>query len=295
MLKISIVVPNFNSGRTLERAIKSLISQEYPKKQLILVDGGSNDESIRIIEKYRMYFDKVIIEKDSGQADALNKGFPLSDGDIFGWLCADDMLLPGALQHVAEKFEEYPEAEVLTGGCERIYPDGTKFISPAQGDAWAKINVVDVIEQPSTFWRSDLHRKLGQLDLSYNMAFDWDLWNRMGNSNAKLITTDRILSRYFFTETNKSGKAGNEFASEAFRILRKYGPLNGWLAYIYRLIYYQFDLKGCFEFPPRCSWVRWFIFIWAHCVLRLIIGQRLLNMYNWHFAACQERGMIWWR
>jgi glycosyltransferase involved in cell wall biosynthesis len=179
MLRISIVVPNFNSGDTIERAIHSLIEQEYPDKQLILVDGGSKDSSVSVIEKYRRHFDKIFIEKDQGQADALNKGFSLADGDIFGWLCADDELLPGAMKHVAECFACDPRAEVLTGKCERIYPDGTFFVSPARADAWEVINVQNVIEQPSTFWRSSLHRALGELDLSYRMAFDWDFWIRI--------------------------------------------------------------------------------------------------------------------
>jgi glycosyltransferase involved in cell wall biosynthesis len=294
MLKISIVIPNFNSGDTLERAIHSLIDQDYPHKQLILVDGGSVDGSIPIIDKHRGHFDTVISERDRGQADALNKGFSQADGDIFGWLCADDELLPGAMRHVAALFENDPEAEVLTGRCERIYPDGSTYISPARSDAWEVINVQDVIEQPSTFWRSSFHRRLGELDVSYRMAFDWDLWVRMRNMNARLITTDRILSRYFFTKSNKSGNAGNEFAEEAFRIIRKYGPLHGGLAYIFRFLYYHFDLKGAFVYPPSSSRFRWTLFRWTWCFLRFVIGQRLLYLYNWHFAACQEQGLEWW-
>ncbi len=294
MLKISVVLPNFNSGDTIERAILSLIHQHYPNIQLILVDGGSDDRSIQVIQKYTMHFEKVIIEGDRGQADALNKGFSLADGDIFGWLCADDELLPGAMKHVAECFVSNPLAEVLTGKCERIYPDGSLFVSPARQDAWEVINIQNVIEQPSTFWRSSLHRRLGELSLSYRLSFDWDLWIRMKVLKARLMTTERILSRYFFTESNKSGSAGNEFAKEAFRIIRKYGPMHGGLAYVYKFLYYQFDLKGAFVSPPKSSRLRWTLFRWTWLFLRLVIGQRLLSLYNWHFAACQEQGLEWW-
>ncbi len=295
MLRISVVLPNYNSGETLERAIQSLITQDYPHRQYIIVDSKSTDESPAIIEAYRKYFDHIIIEKDRGQADGINKGFLLATGDIFGWLCADDELLPGALTHIARLFKENPKMQVLTGGCERVFSDGSRIMSPAQSDAWDKIRMQNVIEQPSTFWRADIHRALGPLDLNYHMSFDWDLWIRMCISQARLITTEQVLSRYYFTDSNKSGSAGNDFASEAFRIIKKYGPLRGWLAYIYRFIYYHFDLKGCYDYPPECSKLRWFFYKWTRRILIKIISEYLLNMYNWHFAACQERGRVWWR
>src|SRR5579885_1698267 len=112
-LKFSIVIPNYNSGPVLERALRSLVSQHYPDLQLILIDAGSTDASREIIERYRPHLDTVVIEKDNGQADALNKGFARATGDVFGWLCADDELLPGALHHAAEIFSANPQADVF--------------------------------------------------------------------------------------------------------------------------------------------------------------------------------------
>jgi len=294
MLRFAIVIPNYNAGPVLERCIRSLLDQDYPELRLIMADAGSTDESRDVIERYRDAFDVVISEKDDGQADGLNKGFARADGDVFGWLCADDELLPGALKHVAETFDRHPDADVVNGACERIYPDGLRIIYPSAPDAWDVITVKDVIEQPSTFWRAELHRKLAPLDTSYYMAFDWDLWIRMAASRAKLVATDRTLSRYYFTDMNKCGRAGNRFAQEAYRIIRTYGPLRGRLAPIYRFIYHHFDLKGCYDRPVQCSRLRWFAYWLTRAVLRVLIGERLLNMYNWHFAACQERNMKWW-
>src|SRR5271155_54776 len=120
-IPISIVIPNFNSGPVLERAIQSLIGQQYPDLQLILIDAGSTDASREIIERYRHVFEKIVIEADKGQADAINKGFSHASGKIFGWLCADDELLPGALRQIAEKFEADPTADVVTGGGGRVF------------------------------------------------------------------------------------------------------------------------------------------------------------------------------
>ena len=294
MLRFSIVIPNYNSGAVLERCITSLLAQDYPQLQLIMADGGSTDASREIIDKYRDRFHVVISEKDDGQADGINKGFAHATGDIVNWLCADDELLPGTLKHVAEQFEQHPDADVVNGACERIYPDSSIVIYKPDPDPWSVITIKDVIEQPSTFWRRALHEKLAPLATDYYMAFDWDLWIRMRNSGAKLLTTDRTLSRYHFTESNKCGRAGSHFAEEAFRIIRKYGPLSGKLAHIYRFIYSHFDLKGCYDRPVKCSRFRWLLYWLTRCVLRVVIGKRLLNMYNWHFAACQERDMKWW-
>jgi len=294
MLTFSIVIPNFNSGVVLERCIRSLLAQEYPALQLIMADGGSTDESRAITERYRDRFDVVISEKDNGQADGINKGFAHARGDVVGWLCADDELLPGALEHVAGMFERNPDADVVNGACERHYPDGSTTIYKADADPWNVITVKDVIEQPSTFWRRALHERLAPLATDYYMAFDWDLWIRMRNAGAKLVTTDRVLSRYYFTEENKCGRAGNRFAEEAFRIIRQYGPHSGRLARVYRFLYKHFDLKGCYDRPVTCSRARWVAYWLTRAVLNLLIGPRLLNMYNWHFASCQERGLKWW-
>lgn len=287
-------MPNYNSGELIERAIRSLIAQDYPDLQLIVADAGSDDISREIIERYRSYFDTVITEKDRGQADGLNKGFSHANGDIFGWLCADDELMPNTFHHIAEVFRKHPDADVVTGSCERVFEDGSTVVTYAYPDAWERIGIHNVIEQPSTFWRAGLHRKIEPLDLSYELGFDWDFWARMRNVKAKLVITDRVLSRYFFSDFNKSGTAGELFAKEAFRLIKKHGPLCGSLAHIYSFIYYHFDLKGCLDTPPACTPIRYSLYKLARIILKLTIGGRLLNMYNWHFASCQARNLKWY-
>ena len=116
------------------------------------------------------------------------------------------------------------------------------------------IGIKNVIEQPSTFWRADLHRTVGELDIRYNLAFDWDLWNRFRRAGAAIRVTDQTLSRYYFSDTNKSGNSGRGHFTESFTIVRKYGPLG--LAHVFRFLYVQFDLHGCYDNPPTCGLLR---------------------------------------
>jgi glycosyltransferase involved in cell wall biosynthesis len=291
-LRFSIVVPNYNSGAVLERAIRSLLDQGYPEIELIAADSASNDISRQILEKHRDAFASVLSEKDKGQADGLNKGFARAHGDVHAWLCADDELLPGTLEHVAGLFAARPEADVVIGSCERVFADGSTWITPARPDTWDIIGMQNVIDQPSVFWRAGLHRRIGPIDASYRLAFDWDFWCRMREAGARLVTTDRVLSRYHFSETNKSGSAGRQHVRESFRVVRRYGPAG--LAWIFRFLYHAFDLKGCYDQPPTCSPVRSAAFVACQASLRALIGKERLYLYNWHFASCQERGLRWW-
>ena len=292
--RISIVVPNYNSGATLERTLQSLLAQDYPNLQIILMDSCSTDKSIEIIERYRHHFDPCIIEKDKGQADGLNKGFTHATGEIRAWLCSDDELTCGTLHHVAEMFEKHPDADFLIGWCQRIFADGKTHITKPTPAGWQEVGVRNGLDQPSLFWRASLHKKAGTLDESFHLAFDWDFWNRFKRAGAKPIFTDRILSKYYFTDVNKSGNSGSQHVTESFRIVRKYGPLKGMLAYVFRFLYRHFDLKGCYDKPPTCTLARSHIFMWVLAALMVLIGRRRLYQYNWHFASCQERGLKWW-
>ena len=295
MIRFSIVIPNLDSGPVLERAIRSVADQNYPDIQLILVDGGSATESMQIIERYRPLFDQVIQEPDDGQADALNKGFRYANGDVFAWLCADDELLPGALWEVAAQFASQPDVGVIAGASQHRYADGTRRTIPVPEDAWEQMTVRNVFNQPSVFWRASLHRRLGELDTSFRLAFDWEFWCRMGAAGARLRIVERPLSRYHFSKTNKTSMGGRIHVEEGQRIIRRYGPFGGRIAPIYRFLYEQFDLKGCMDRRPRASPMRMLAFRLTNLGLRCTIGTKWLDRYNWHFASRQERGLDWWR
>jgi GT2 family glycosyltransferase len=116
---ISVIMVSYNQAAYLEDAILSVLDQDYPKLNLIIVDGASTDGSVEIIERYRQYFSKVIIEPDEGQSDALNKGFEYATGDIMNWLCSDDLLAPQSLFNVGVTFTKH-RVDLVAGGCTRI-------------------------------------------------------------------------------------------------------------------------------------------------------------------------------
>jgi GT2 family glycosyltransferase len=117
--KISIVTVSFNQAAYLEDALKSVLDQGYPNLEYIVVDGGSSDGSVDIINRYRDRLSAVVIEPDQGQSDALNKGFALATGDIMTWLCSDDMLEPRSLDRVADAYIRH-RADLIVGGCVRV-------------------------------------------------------------------------------------------------------------------------------------------------------------------------------
>jgi GT2 family glycosyltransferase len=117
--RISIVTVSFNQASFLERTIESVLSQGYPNLEYVIVDGGSTDSSVQIIDRYREHLSSVVVEPDNGQSDALNKGFRLTSGELLNWLCSDDLLEPGALHRVAQAYMKH-KPDLIVGGCVRI-------------------------------------------------------------------------------------------------------------------------------------------------------------------------------
>ena len=122
--RISIVVPNFNQGRFLEACLTSILDQDYPDFEVVMVDGGSTDESREIIERYADRLTWWVIERDEGQADAINKGLRRCTGQVVNWVNADDRLTPGALRGIADAYLDHPAAAAWIGGCIRTDEEG---------------------------------------------------------------------------------------------------------------------------------------------------------------------------
>jgi glycosyltransferase involved in cell wall biosynthesis len=293
--KITIVIPSFNAEATMDRALQSVAAQHYPNLELILVDGGSRDRTMEKVEPFRRLFTHVISEKDRGQAHALNKGFKLATGEIFGWLCADDELAPDALLSAVEEFQKNPDANWLTGACRRVFPENFVINTEPEERVLERISYINGIEQPSTFWRAELHRAAGELDESYHFAFDWAWWNEFKRRGGRLVRTPKILSHYYFSDANKTSRGGTALAQELYRVIKKYGPLDGRLADIWMFLYNRFDLRGCYDRPPVCSRTRGFLFKKALKLLVKIYSKELIWSYNWNFASKQQRGICWYK
>jgi len=293
-LKLTLVVPNYNSGVVLERCLDSIARQQYPHLELILADGGSADESIDIARRHRDRFAVFISEPDRGIADALNRGFAQGTGDVFAWLAADDELAPGALARVMETFTAEPEIEVVTGGCRRYFPDGSIVETVPPADLTERMRFQNPIEQPSTFWRAALHRRAGDVDTSFKLAFDWELWCRFNRMGARFTIVPDVLSHYHFSDGNLTSRGGEQTMKEMFRVVARYGPYWGTTAYLYRFLFHTFDLHGCYDRPPTASKRRLAMLYGLLPALYAVFGVKVVHGYNWNFASKQVRNLKWY-
>jgi hypothetical protein len=211
--KISVVTPSFNQGKFIADTFDSVLGQNYPNLEYLVLDGGSTDETGIILDRYRPRLSYSCSQKDNGQADAINKGFARTTGDILAWLNSDDQYATDALMHVATVFDLFPEADVVVGGCglvqttgsapSRIHhpklPMGKLVPLPlAQlldvDNCWLKGHF---FFQPEVFWRRRIWEAAGANvsdDLYY--CFDYDLWVRMAQAGAKVVHIPDLLALY---------------------------------------------------------------------------------------------------
>lgn len=187
---ISIVTPSFNQARFLEATIQSVLGQEYPRLEYMIVDGGSTDGSLEVIKKYAGRLAWWVSEKDQGQTDAINKGFARARGEIFAWLNSDDTYEPGALHAAADYLGTHPAVGLVYGDANFIDESGRVIgrFAAAQTDLRRLRRGYVHIPQQAAFFRGDLWRSLGPLDPSFYFAMDYDLWVRLaGRSQIRYV------------------------------------------------------------------------------------------------------------
>lgn len=178
-LVVSIITPSFNQAAFIEQTIRSVCQQDYPHIEHIIVDGGSDDNTLRVLEKYRHLSHLVwISEPDAGQAHAINKGFKQARGDIVCWLNTDDYYAPHAISTVVRYFKTHPETVFLYGDAWAMDEFGHNYGIRAHVRACDYDSLVyegDFVVQPAAFWRSHLLDDVGRLDetLVYSLDYDW--------------------------------------------------------------------------------------------------------------------------
>lgn len=222
--RLSIVIPSFNQAEFLERTIRSVVEQNYTNLEFIIQDGNSNDASLDIIKKYENYA-FVNSEKDKGQADAINRGFSRSSGEIMAWINSDDIYLPGAFNYVINYFNKHPGVDVVYS--HRILIDENdkeigRWFLPAHDKKviyWA-----DFIPQETLFWRRRIWEKIGsRLDDSLNFALDWDLLIRFQEAGAKIARLPCFLAAFRVHPAQKtSAHISSLGEQEMFHIRKKY-------------------------------------------------------------------------
>jgi glycosyltransferase involved in cell wall biosynthesis len=223
--RISVITPSYNQGRFIEETIVSVIGQNYPNLEYIIIDGGSTDNSVDIIKKYEDKLAYWISEKDHGQAHAINKGFEKATGDIICWLNSDDMLLPGALGYVAQNIDIRKPA-LLFGNCIH-FKEGSSSIWGSE-IPWCHSNInlslMDYIIQPSAFWTKKAWTTVGQLDETLHFTFDWEWFLRARAQQVDFIPVPKYLSMYRFHADHKTGVGGEKRKKEIFEIFSRFNP-----------------------------------------------------------------------
>jgi glycosyltransferase involved in cell wall biosynthesis len=216
---VSIVTPSYNQAGFLEQTILSVLGQDYPRLEYLLVDGASTDGSLEIIHKYADRLDWWVSEPDQGQSEAINKGLQRAKGEFVAWLNSDDIYLPGAISKMAAAFAKNPSAGLVFGDVLAIDADGHTTNRLRYGD-WSLVDLMRfrVIGQPSIFMRRSVLEQTGVLDPSYHYLLDHQLWLRMAQK-AGICYLPEILSGARFHPAAKNVAQASEFGAEAFRIL----------------------------------------------------------------------------
>lgn len=174
--KISIVTPSFNQGQYIEETILSVINQNYPNLEYIIIDGGSTDNSVDIIKKYEKHLTYWVSEKDSGQSEAINKGILKATGEIFNWLNSDDYYNPGILETVAASFLQN-NSDVVCGKC-TVFGQNLSYESTQSTwfDVENNIAINPIINQPATFFKMSIIKELGLLNKQLHFCMDLEWW-----------------------------------------------------------------------------------------------------------------------
>jgi len=180
--KISVITPNYNQGAFLEQTIRSVVNQQYPNLEYIIIDGGSTDASVTIIKKYEKQLAYWVSEKDKGMYHAIKKGFDKAAGDIMCWINSDDVLWENSLHYVAKIFTQNPNIHWLQGYPSVINEEDTllyqrePICNASYFYNYSFVKSLAFIQQESTFWTRSLWEKSNGINTTYQLAADFDLW-----------------------------------------------------------------------------------------------------------------------
>lgn len=207
--KISIVTPSYNQGEFLEETILSVISQNYPNLEYIVIDGGSTDDSVEIIKKYEKYITYWVSEKDNGHAHALNKGFEKSTGEIMAWINSDDKYFEWTFKTISEIYSKFKEVEWTLGlyanfDRKGVLMSGENSVRAVYKNIFSYLFSDLHIQQESVFWRRSLWEKSGgYVSEEVKLMVDTELWCRFF-LHEKLYHIDQVIGGYRIYGLNRS-------------------------------------------------------------------------------------------
>lgn len=223
--QISIITPSYNQGQFIEETIRSVILQNYPNLEYIIIDGGSTDNTLEIIKGYENRISYWVSEPDQGQADAVNKGWEIARGSILGWLNSDDLYTPGTLQIVAETWRNHPNGLMFFGDAHSVDIELKKIDTKVmKGYTLNELLKWISMPQPAVFITPDLFRSIGKINTHLNYALDWEFFSKAwmrSDISSKFYYIDKVLalSREYKNTKMSTGKI--EIADERLQILDK--------------------------------------------------------------------------
>ena len=225
--KITVITPSFNQGQFLEQTIRSVLDQDYPNLEYLLLDGGSSDGTLKILESYR---DRLwyTSQPDRGQTHAINKGLALASGEIVCFLNSDDQFAPGALAKAGAHFAAHPECAWLSGRCRIVDQGGLETLKPitAYKNFWlafhspSVLGVLNYISQPATFWRRTLLERVGYFNEELHYAFDYEYWLRILQVE-KLCVLPEVLALFRVHAASKGSTGVTAQFDEEMAIARR--------------------------------------------------------------------------
>lgn len=221
---VTIVTPSFRQVAFLEAAIRSVIEQDYPRIEYIIIDGGSTDGSVDVIRRYERQIAWWVSAPDRGQADAIATGWERGSGEILGWLNADDVYLPGAVRRAVDALERATEATLAYGRCDLV-DEATGTIRALEVVPLGLADVLarrGLIAQPAAFAPARAVREVGGLDRSLRFVMDFDLWIRLLTRGPATFIDGPPLARYRQHAATKSRMAAAAFAWELLGVLDRY-------------------------------------------------------------------------
>ncbi len=212
---VTIVTPSYNQARFLEATLRSVLEQDYPSIEYLVVDGASTDGSVEIIRRYANRLTWWVSEKDSGQPEAVNKGLQRARGEFVGWLNSDDIYLPGALSAAVKTFQSHPEAGLVYGDALAIDTDGKPFnVMRARQYTLADLMAFNIICQPAAFMRRSVLVEVGYLNPAYHLLMDNLLWMNMAQK-APILYAPQTWAAARYHDQAKNRTRGAAYGREA--------------------------------------------------------------------------------
>jgi glycosyltransferase involved in cell wall biosynthesis len=219
MTLVSIITPSYNQSAYLEQTIRSVLDQDHPQIEYMVIDGASTDGSVEIIKRYADQLAWWVSEKDHGQADAINKGFARASGEIIAWLNSDDYYLPGAISAAVKVLDENPDAVLAYGDMLAVDEHGRTFNTLHYRPlSLEDLLCFQIIGQPAVFMRRSALQKTNGLNPTFHFLLDHLLWIELTQHGKILHASQTWAAARYHAEAKNRAKAA-EFGHEAFRIL----------------------------------------------------------------------------